>query len=151
MRKQLNKSEIKELNKKITEQYNVENFFSKKDKAEVHEEIIVANNKPVFFYVEEKIVPTLYTLLKKAILKIIVVDMGAVKFVVKGADIMRPGIVKIDLTIKKDEYIVIVDENNKKPIAVGKSLFSGEEMEQLEAGKVIEHVHYVGDEIWKLA
>ncbi len=73
--------------------------------------------------------------------------MGAVKFVVNGADIMRPGIVEI-ADVNEGEYVVIVDENNRKALAVGIALYSGEEMKQKDGGKVIKNIHYVGDELW---
>jgi len=76
--------------------------------------------------------------------------MGAIKFVVNGADIMRPGITKIQEGIEKDEAIVIVDENNQKPLAVGIALLSAEDMEKTKSGRVIKNIHYVGDELWKL-
>ena len=62
--------------------------------------------------------------------------MGAVKFVVSGADIMRPGITDIDEDIHEGEIIVIIDENNKKPLAVGKALLSATEMKEQEKGNL---------------
>jgi len=144
-RKQLNKSEIKEFNKKV-EQYNV--GFDKKDKVEIEDEYILVNGELSFFYFENKIMPTLKLLLKKQVLKKVIVDMGAVKFVINGADIMRPGITYIDETIEKDEIIVIVDEKHQKPLAIGIALFSGIEMKAVEKGKVIQNIHFVGDKIW---
>ena len=75
--------------------------------------------------------------------------MGAVKFVVNGADVMRPGIVEIEEGIAKDEFVAVIDKNNKKPLAVGIALFSSEEMKGMNSGKVIKNIHYVGDELWK--
>ena len=102
----------KDLNKEI-EQYKVE--ISKKDQVELIEEkykIILINKKPSFFYYEDKIVPTLKLLQENNVLKKITVDMGAVKFVVNGADIMRPGIVEIETGIAKDEFICVIDNIN---------------------------------------
>ena len=113
------------------------------------EKVVYLNNEPAFFYYENQLYPTLKYLLKQPILKTITVDMGAVRFVVNGADIMRPGIVAIDANIQKGEAIIIIDQNNKKPLAVGIALFSSEEMQKVSSGKVIKNIHYVGDEIWK--
>jgi PUA-domain protein len=127
--------------------------LSKKDQVvlveDENQKLILVNKEPFFFYYEDKLVPTLKLLQTKDLLKKITVDMGAVKFVVNGADIMRPGITKIDADIKKEEAIVVVDENNQKPLAVGIALLSAEEMEKVSSGKVIKNIHYVGDEIWK--
>ena len=76
--------------------------------------------------------------------------MGAVKFVASGADIMRPGVVDIPEEISEGELITIVDENNKKPLAIGKALFNSKDMQELSTGKCIESVHYIGDAIWNL-
>ena len=77
-------------------------------------------------------------------------QMGAIPFVTKGADVMRPGIKEIEAGIKKNEFIVIIDEKNKKPLAVGIALFDTEELEQMNSGKAIKNIHYLGDEIWRI-
>ena len=78
------------------------------------------------------------------------VDMGAINFVIKGADIMSPGIVSADETIKPEETIVVIEENHNKPLAIGISLISGKEMVENTKGKAIENLHFVGDPIWEL-
>jgi len=124
---------------------------SKKDVVELMDgKIVLINKKPSFFYHEKKLVPTLKLLQEQEILKKVVVDMGAVKFVVSGADVMRPGIKEVDSGIEKDEAVVVVDENNKKPLAVCIALFNSEEMVSMSSGKVLKSIHHVGDELWKL-
>ena len=127
--------------------------LTKKDQVELLEgefKIIAINKIPAFFYTQEQWVPTLKYLQNNTLLKKITVDMGAVKFVVNGADIMRPGIVEIESEIKKDDFIVIIDQNNKKSLAVGIALLNSEEMQNTSSGKVIKNIHYVGDELWNL-
>lgn len=125
--------------------------LTKKDHIELYnEKVIVINKEPLFFYHENKIIPTLKYLLKHEALKQIVVDMGAVKFVTSGADIMRPGIVHIDDNIAKDDVVVIIDQTHKKPLAVGIALLCSEDMQKVSSGKVVKNIHYVGDDIWKL-
>ncbi len=139
----------KDLNRKYP-QYNFN--VNKKDKVELledEEKFIILNNQPILFFYKEKAVPTLKYLIEHPILKKIIVDMGAIKFVVNGADIMRPGIVKIDPNIKKDEFVLIIDENHQKPLAVGLALYDGPEMQNVSSGKVVKNLHFVGDEIWK--
>ncbi len=144
----------KELNKELA-QYNLS--LSKKDHAVLlkseNERMIIINGQFSFFYFNNQPVPTLKYLQKDnnvQILKKITVDMGAIKFVVKGADIMRPGIVEIETGIKKDDFIVIIDVTNKKPLAVGIALMDSKEMQATTSGKVIKNIHYLGDEIWKM-
>jgi PUA-domain protein len=145
-KKQLSQKDIKEVND-IVKPFGLE--INKKDRVELLEDkILFINGQAGFFYYEKQLVPTLKFLQKNNTLKTAVVDMGAVKFVVKGADIMRPGIRTCDTVIKKGEFVAIVDETHKKPLAIGIALFSGDEILSLAAGKVIKNVHWVGDEIW---
>lgn len=120
------------------------------DPKKISLKIILVNNQPEFFYYENKLIPTLKNLQKNShILKQIAVDMGAVKFIVKGADLMRPGIVEIGSGIEKDDMVLIVDVNNRKPLAVGIALLGSEEMQAQTSGRVVKNIHYLGDEIWR--
>ncbi len=143
MKKQISTKEATNLLQK----YNI--ILTKKDTVAADEKVVYINNEPCFFYYENQLYPTLKYLLQHTILKTVTVDMGAVRFVVNGADIMRPGIVAIDENIEKNEAVIIIDQNNKKPLAVGITLFSSEEMQKVSSGKVIKNIHYVGDDVWK--
>ena len=153
MKKQsLRGSDIKKLSKEFNETYNLD-IIDKKDKIETidieDKKILLKNNKPIMFLHNKDWIPTLKLILEiPNVLKKITVDAGAVKFIVNGADIMRPGITTIDENIKEGEYITIIEETHNKPLAVGKALFNTEEMKLKESGKVIENLHYVGDTIW---
>jgi PUA-domain protein len=146
----------KDLNNLVSK-YNL--VFSKKEKIEKLEDKdkefkgFSINDKCSFFYYDSVLLPTL-TFLQHAqyshILKKIVVDMGAIKFLIGGADIMRPGITYFDEGIQKGDFVVIVDENNSKAIALGLALESTQNMKLQEKGKVIKNIHYVGDWIWEL-
>lgn len=144
MRKQIGKNEIKG--------YDFAKFgysIDKKSQYSLVDGILIfENNDPIFFLKEGRLVPTLKSLVKNNILKQIVVDMGAVKFVVSGADIMRPGIKEFP-DFDKGEIVSIVDINNKKPIAVGLTMFSSDDIRLMQTGKVIRNLHYVGDKIWQ--
>ena|SRR3989338_1738207 len=147
-RKQLNKSEIRELNSELIE-YGFS--FDAKDKIEIFKEdyeILMSNNTLMFFRFENRWAPTLKLILERNFLKKIVVDMGAVRFVVSGADIMRPGVVEIDEGISSGDFVAVADVNNKKPLAVGIALFSADQMRRMEKGKVIKNIHFVGDKLW---
>ena len=75
--------------------------------------------------------------------------MGAIRFVANGADIMRPGITKIDSSIKKGDIIDIVDETHDRSLAVGKALYDAREMEAKKSGKVVQNLHTIQDAVWK--
>jgi PUA domain protein len=149
----LKQVKVKEINGLIVE-YGLK--FSKKDSAQILEsedglKMIRINSKNLFFYHREKVVPTLHLMQSENdLLKKITVDMGAIKFVINGADIMRPGIVQIDDGIDVGSYVVVVDEKNSKPIAIGIAKMDTAGLRDAKSGKVIENVHFVGDEIWKI-
>lgn len=149
-KKRLSKKEIKELNKNIEQSFGLADFVDKKDKAELLDENIIAiNDEPSFFYYENKPVPTIKLVMKEDILKKVTVDMPAVPFMVKGADVMRPGIKDSD-EFEKGEFIVIVDETYKKPLAIGLALYSSDDIKKMEKGRVIKNLHWVGDIIWNI-
>ncbi len=79
----------------------------------------------------------------------VTVDMGAVPFVTKGADIMAPGIVDADPDIVPGQLVWIRDQRNNVPLAVGESILSGPEMTSSTTGKAIINIHHVGDKLWK--
>lgn len=80
----------------------------------------------------------------------ITVDMGAVPFVVNGADIMRPGIVALTDDIRADGPALVVEERHGKPLAICIARLDADALRAETAGKVCKNVHHVGDEIWGL-
>ena len=114
-------------------------------------DIIYVNNEVLAMIIDDEPFLTL-----KGILKYhprnrwVTVDMGAVKFVYNGADVMAPGIVNADLTIERADLVWVRDEKNLQPLAIGKALISGIEMISTNKGKAIETLHYVGDKLWEL-
>jgi PUA-domain protein len=148
-RKQLSKSEVKLLNE-ITTGYGHE--FHKKDTVILLENIYYMVGDQCWFFVHDgKIVPTVKFLLKHEIkMPVVIVDMGAVKFVANGADIMKPGITDFPESTK-GTYVCIIDENNKKPLAIGRTLVSKEGFDVQTGGKSVTSIHYIGDEIWNLS
>lgn len=145
--KQLRHKEIREICEKLKELYGEKAPALAPDAAE-DDDIIFSQKMPFYYRKNEHIIPTLHLLLKDNFIPTIAVDMGAVKFVVGGADIMRPGIVEI-AEFNKETIVAVVDEKHHKPLCVGFALFSSSEIKLMKTGKVIKNIHYVGDEIWK--
>ncbi len=79
--------------------------------------------------------------------RFVTVDMGAVRFVVNGADIMAPGIVEADPALQPGDWCWIRDERNKQPLAVGRALVAGSAMVRGK-GKAVKSVHHIGDKLW---
>ena len=78
----------------------------------------------------------------------VVVDMGAVKFMCKGANVMRPGIKKFT-EFEKDRIVCVVEESQHKFLAVGKAVVSSSELENMEKGEVVKNLHYISDKFWE--
>lgn len=77
--------------------------------------------------------------------KTITIDVGAVPFLLKGADMMRPGITQIDEGFNKDDLVIVIDEVKNLKIGVGRALFDSSEMNEMKTGKVIKTLHYFKD------
>ena len=78
------------------------------------------------------------------------VDMGAVKFMCNGANLMRPGIKKFS-EFSKDDIVCIVEESQNKFLAVGKSEVDSSELENMERGEVLKNLHYLSDKSWEIS
>jgi PUA domain protein len=154
----IQKSQIKELKEDILKQYD-ENFlsqiFPKKAKIELiqtdaGDTLFAINDVLKLWKSKDGYIPVLTLLLNKQIsLKKVVVDRGAIKFVANGADIMRPGITKIDPSIKKGDIIEVVDETHDRSLAVGKAMYDADEMKGKQSGKVIKNLHTIQDSVWE--
>lgn len=80
--------------------------------------------------------------------RFVTVDMGAVKFVANGADVMGPGIVGFDPSISEGDLVWVRDVRNMRPLAVGRALVPSSVLEKKDKGKAVASVHYVGDRLW---
>jgi PUA domain protein len=151
-RHRLKSKDIKKIIEELRKYFD-EDFFDEKasvDTGKIEDtKIIFVNEEPCFVYHNNRIMITLFGVNKfQPKTKYVVVDMGAVSFVTNGADVMAPGIIDADKNINEDDQVWICDECNRKPLAVGIALMSGEEMVQEKKGKAILMFHYVGDRLW---
>ena len=80
----------------------------------------------------------------------VTVDMGAVKFVANGADVMGPGIVDGDRKVRAGQVVWVKEEKYGKPLAIGRSLVEGSSFGSRSPGKFVQSLYYVGDRVWKL-
>ena len=78
------------------------------------------------------------------------VDMGAVKFMCKGANLMRPGIKKFS-EFSKNDIVCIVEESQNKFLAIGKSEVDSSELVSMEKGEVLKNLHYISDKAWEVS
>ncbi|HNQ54865.1 MAG: tRNA-guanine(15) transglycosylase [Euryarchaeota archaeon ADurb.Bin190] len=111
-------------------------------------DLIFIEGRPLLMIVEDQPFFTVLGAIEMMPYKrLVVVDSGAVRFVVNGADIMKPGIVSADPEIAVGDLVVIVEERHNKPLAIGRALVAGTEMKG--EGKAVKSLHHVGDAIWK--
>jgi len=112
-------------------------------------EVIFVDGLPVAFKREEQFVPVLTNNSALEKMPRVTVDMGAVPHVVGGADIMAPGIRKVEGSFHEKGLVVIVDEKHGKFLSVGRSLLTSDALAVTKKGKVIANIHYVGDPVWE--
>ncbi len=116
--------------------------------------ILIFDDIPAFFEYKGKWIPHLKFLLKNMIpgLPIVVVDMGAVKPLLRGADLMAPGIRMVKGEFKEGDVVVVVDEKYNKPFVVGIALVKSKGIVDgsIKKGRVVENIHRVGDKLWKI-
>lgn len=79
----------------------------------------------------------------------VLVDMGAVKFMCNGANVMRPGISKYS-EFGKDEIVCVKEESKQKFLAIGKSIVTSSELENIQKGEVLKNIHYISDKFWEI-
>lgn len=131
---------------------DLEQFLESKTRVEMNKtgvaEVFLFNGNPLLARVDGLIFPTLSFEKLFPLMPNLVVDMGAVPYVCKGADVMAPGVVSINGEFKKNAVLLITDERHGKPLAVGLALFNSEDMKAVNRGKTVKTLHYVGDKLW---
>ena len=146
----ISKSETTALLKKVSEEWEME--FPKMKNVKVHQILddaqIITGDGLKILKINEDYLPFLSEteMLKK--FPSVEVDMGAVKFMCKGANLMRPGIKKFT-EFEKGKLVCIVEETHHKFLAVGKAMVSSLELENMEKGEVVQNIHYISDKFWE--
>ncbi len=111
-------------------------------------EIYLIGGKPLLYKAGDKILPTLHFTEFTSKTPKIVVDMGAIPYVCKGATVMAPGIVRIEGEFGKGEIVLVVDMKFCKALALGESLLDSTLAKQTKKGPIAKTLHYVSDKIW---
>ena len=146
----ISKSETSTLLKTVSEKWGIE--FPKMKNVKVHQILddaqIITGDGLKILKVDEDYLPFLSEIEMLEKFPSVTVDMGAVKFMCKGANLMRPGIKKFT-EFEKDQIVCIVEESQHKFLAVGKSLVNSSELETMEKGEVINNMHYISDRFWE--
>ena len=147
----ISKSETSALLKKVAEQWGIE--FPKIKNLKVHqitdEAQIITGTGIKILKNENDYLPFLSEIGTLEKFPHVMVDMGAVKFMCKGANVMRPGI-KSHSDFQKDRIVCVIEESQHKFLAVGKALVSSDETDSMEKGEVIKNLHYISDKFWEI-
>lgn len=118
---------------------------SKKDNLKIEGDIMYKDDKPFLIILgENNYCPHMDTF-DDTNFPFVTVDDGAMPYVAKGADMMRPGIVRISDDIVADKLVAIKSETYNKSIAIGLALFNSEEMRAHDKGKMVKMIHHMGD------
>src|SRR5213594_171406 len=103
--------------------------------------LLLRNNDAIAIFLEGGIAPTIRGLLAfPAKKRAVTVDMGAVRFIYNGADVMAPGIVDADPGIRAGDIVWVRDEKNGRPLAIGRAIMDGPTMAREEKGKAIQTI-----------
>jgi PUA-domain protein len=146
------KNVIQEFSKKV--KTKAEQLFESRKHIETMEttdaKIYLFDGKPLLASSNGKPFPTLFFNEVFSFLPKIVVDMGAISYICSGADVMAPGVVRIEGQFAVDDFVLVVDERHCKPLAIGSALLDSQTAKQTKHGRIIKNLHYVGDKFWTL-
>ena len=150
IRKKISRGLVKRLNQTFSTEFSIDPGSI--DSATVGDlKIFIVDNEILIIEFDDKVFLTIRGILRyRPTNRYVTVDMGAVQFVSKGADVMTPGIIDADQDIQKDDIVWVRDEKNLKPLAIGRSLMTGLEMIKMNSEKAVVSLHYIGDKLWKL-
>ena len=137
----LSNKEKKELQEFLPLNYEV----GKKDNIKIEDDIMYKDDKPFLLILgENDYCPHMKTF-DDTNFPFITVDDGAMPYVAKGADMMRPGIVRISDDFSEGQLVAIKSETYNKSIAIGRALMTADEMKAQDKGKMVKMIHYMGD------
>ncbi|MHA1591800.1 MAG: PUA domain-containing protein [Candidatus Heimdallarchaeaceae archaeon] len=154
-KKTLSNKEKRDLQTKLIELYGeqVLQFFQKSlilQSIKTEEGTFIVIDKKIWWFLYDgKYIPSIHMLREiNPGLHKLVVDVGAIRFITNGADVMAPGIVSFDDKITKGAYVVIHEEKANAILGVGMSLIDAEEFNKNKKGKVVKLIHHLKDKIW---
>jgi len=131
---------------------NIKQLLGAKTQIEVVEtqtaKIFFVSNKPILAILNDTLLPILLFEEAFRLLPKIVVNMGAVPHICNGADLMAPGVVRIEKEYKTNDYVVVADERHNKPLAIAIALTDSQTALKMQHGKIAKNIHYVGDNLW---
>ena len=166
---QLKSSAIRSIKQALAEQYPflessgaLDEILPKKDAAvmeakgrDAHKtSFVTVDGVPVFFrFRDGPFFPTLRLLHRyPRMMPAVRVDRGAIKFVLKGADIMCPGLTSAgaDVSVELGEGapVAVFAEGKEHAVATGLTKMSTADIRRLNKDVGVATVHFLGDQLW---
>ncbi len=151
----VNKKTVKQILERIAEalggiQHGLSSKMGRVEVARTRKSnVFFFDGKPLFIERRSRIVPSLINEGVLSQLPAIVVDQGAVPFVCNGADVMAPGVRRVEGKFLMGQLVVVREERFHRALAVGSALAGSDEMRTRSEGKVAENIHFVGDDAWQ--
>jgi PUA domain protein len=148
-RHMLRKKEAKRISKQLAETTGIE-VKGGMERVEIDGKVVIlVDGEPIILEHDGRYYFTVYGILKfKPERGKVVVDEGAMPYIMNGADVMKPGIIYADESIKAGDFVYVVVEKKETPLAVGIALVDGNDMVG-EKGKAVKNIHHLKDKIWK--
>lgn len=148
----LSKREAKELTKRVRNQW--EKFglpeLNIEKKVEVDEDKWLLIGEHILIVKGELLAPFIGDEKLCSFFPHVTIDMGAIRFITNGANVMRPGIKAFPSQFAKDDIVTVKDERFGKLIAVCSAFMSREEAVSADKGMVLKNISYVGDKFWEV-
>jgi len=157
----LKKKELKELEEYLTAQFpKLASVLGRLEAGYIIEledvgrqdiSLVILNELPAFIQVGRDLrIPTLVLVKMSGIesTQYAVVDEGAVKHLLNGADVMSPGIRECS-NFQGGALVAVWNPTKETPLCIGRALMSCEEIMRVRKGKAIKNEHYAGDKIWR--
>ncbi|KAI5187434.1 malignant T-cell-amplified sequence [Nematocida homosporus] len=115
---------------------------------------ILKNGLPIFI-MADKFIPTLKCVHAcPNIVKRVVVDVGAIKHIINGADVMAPGLLHQTSefpSVSIGDIVAIYGYGKINAMAVGIILMDNQQVEEQRIGVAIKTVNHLGDRLYSYA
>ncbi len=133
------------INLDLSKSAQVENF-----EPEEGARFVVVDEKFVFAAKDDGFFPFIGCQPLVDLLPAVRIDEGAVKFIINGADVMRPGVVSYDEWGEASKLVVVKELKKGRAVAIGRALIGSAEMRAMGKGACVKNLHHVGDRYWSL-
>ncbi|KAI5181953.1 malignant T-cell-amplified sequence [Nematocida sp. AWRm80] len=148
--------------KQIKQQYTADlsELFRKEDsidtmKTQDKDVYILRNGVPIFQSLHREYIPTVKCVhLVPEILKRVVVDEGAIKHLINGADVMAPGLLHQTSDypmVTEGELVAIYGYDKTHALGVGRVLMTNDQVEEQRKGIAIKSIAHLGDKVYSYA